>query len=157
AAARLVTVSAVRPTGSSAEAVAKLARDLQIYAGLVETAWADHRQHLQVSTAYLREASFWVRDTMLPTARQLFVTETDRQATSQRAAGALPWLPLALGALTIGSLVVIQLYLTALTNRLLNVGLLAATLLTVAVLGWLAAVAVRVDSESDIGLQEGTW
>ncbi len=156
AATSLVTVSAVGPTDPNAGAVDELARDLPVYAGLVETAWTNRRQRLQVSTAYLREASFWVRDTMLPTAKQLFEAETNRQADSQRASGTLPWLPLALGALTIGSLVAVQLHLAALTNRLVNVGLLAATLLTMAVLGWLAAVAVHVTHDSDAGLQEGT-
>jgi hypothetical protein len=156
AAAALSTLTAGAPTGEAAAAVAELAGDLPVYAGKIETARAYNRQGLPLGAAYLREASTLARERMLPAAQRLYQIESGRLAAAQDAGAAAPWLALTLGVLTIAALVAVQVHLTRTTNRLLNIGLLAATAGTLVSVGWLGIAAGRVAADTGTSRRAGT-
>ena len=122
-------------------ALTTLAQQLPVYTGLVEAARADNRQGLPAGAAFLREASSLMRKQLLPAAQALYETEATQLSHEygnsseplQTAAIAL------IALLLLGALVAPQLYLVKRTNRLLNLPLLLATLVTVGLLGWVLA------------------
>jgi hypothetical protein len=125
-----------------------LGQQLPAYTGLVETARSNNRLGLPIGAAYLREASTLMRTKLLPAAQKLYAIDTDRLTSEQDAATSFPWLTVVLTIALLGALIVTQVYLTRRTNRLLNVGLLVATiaigvgLIWGAVAGWVSASAV---------------
>ncbi len=154
--AALSTAAAGAPTGESAAKVAELANHVPAYTGLVETARANNRQGLPIGAAYLREASELVRTTMLPAAQRLYEIENGRLAASQAEAGELPWVTITLGVLLIAGLVAIQVFLRLRTRRLLNLGLVVATVLAVAGVLWLGIGAGSSAGHSDESRADGT-
>lgn len=135
--AALSTAAAGSPSPPSAELIAGLANHLPTYTGLLETARANNRQSLLVGAAYMREASVLLRTKMLPAARQLHERETGQLADSQAEAVRWPVTSLLLTAVLVLWLLAVQVYLRRLTRRLLNIGLLAATLLALTAGAWL--------------------
>ena len=132
-------------TGAAAKDLSMLARDLPVYAGEIETARADNRLGLPLGAAYLREASALMRGTpqvrgMLGYAQDLYATENaSLSGTSAQATGG----PLIGVTVAAGLAVGLALYLAARwlrgrTNRVFNVGLLAAGAVVVLSIGWLA-------------------
>jgi hypothetical protein len=125
--------------GGSPDLIA-LSKSLPVYTGEIETARADNRLGYPLGAAYLREASDLMSGTLLPAAQRLYTTDNSRlTATSARATG----LPLVLITVAAGLAIGYALYrtsrwLTRRTNRVLNVGLLAAGLAGVISLVWLA-------------------
>jgi hypothetical protein len=141
-----------------ASAVARIAAQLPVYTGLVETARVYNRQGVPVGGAYLREASGVMRERLLPAAQELYDAVSRELDRARGDAGAFPWFAVALGVLTIAALVLVQRYLTRRTNRVFNVGLVAATVAAVAVVLWLAfsaaVAASRLESSHDLGSEE---
>ncbi len=132
-------------SGAAAQDLSTLARDLNVYAGEIETARADNRLGLPLGAAYLREASDLMRGTpqvrgMLGYAQDLYATENaSLSGTSAQATGG----PLIGVTVAAGLAVGLALYLAARwlrgrTNRVFNVGLLAAGAVVVLSIGWLA-------------------
>src|SRR5215470_16357451 len=156
AAAALSTASAVAPDGNTANAAAELTAQLPVYAGLVQTAQANNRQGHAVGTSYLQEASELVREHMLPIADRLYHDELARLATAQDKAGAVAWLPVELGSLTLAVLLGVQLYLRRTTRRMLNQGLLVATAAVLVAVGWLALASSSAARHSDAGRRDGS-
>lgn len=134
----LATVAGAGLTGgTAATAVIQLSTGLPVYAGLVETARAYHRQGLPLGAAYLRESSGMMREHLLPAAQQLFrAVSADLAAARQRAAR-FPWYAVPLGGLVVAALIGVQWHLARRTRRLLNPGLLVATATAVVSLVWL--------------------
>ncbi|HVK25849.1 MAG TPA: hypothetical protein VM677_31210 [Actinokineospora sp.] len=155
AASALSTAAAGAAGSDSLGAVAELTGYLPIYTGLVETARTYNRQGLPMGAAYLREASGLVRDHMLPAAKRLYETESARLAERQREAASPGLLPLILGLLTLGALVVAQYRLFRATNRRLNAGLLASTALALAGLGWFAVASLSANGHVDASRVDG--
>jgi hypothetical protein len=122
---------------AASSAVEAIARNLPMYTGLVETARAYNRQNLPIGSAYLREASALMRDTILVSARKLYDTVTAQLEDERSAAAGLPWLALALVILTLVGLIWAQRYLSRRTHRTFNVGLVSATAAGLALLLWL--------------------
>lgn len=119
--------------------IAEIQRLLPIYAGLVESARANSRMGNPVGSTYLAEASDLMGGEILPHAAALYYGTSDAVAAERSQLTGLPWVPLSgLGA-AIALLVLAQWILAHRTGRLVNNGLAAATLLTVAAF---AAVAV---------------
>ena len=116
--------------------VDELAQQLPVYTGLVETARAYNRQGYPAGAAYLREASGLMRAKLLPAAQELYSIDFNRLAAEQEQARAFPWVSAGLVLALLAALVGAQLYLTRRTNRLLNVGLLVATIAVVVGLVW---------------------
>ncbi|MEA2143887.1 MAG: hypothetical protein QOI64_2317 [Solirubrobacteraceae bacterium] len=123
----------------SGPAVRRMTRTLPIYSQLIASARANYRQGFPVGNAYLREASDTMRDTMLPSARDLYELEAQRLTRGYRAgmsttallAGALA------GCALLAALVWTQLFLSRTTRRLVNPGLALATALLLGLAVWL--------------------
>lgn len=131
--------------GKAAEQINILGREIPVYTGLIETARTYNRQGFPVGASYLREASELMRSKILPAAQELYRTDTDRLAAEQDDATGFPWLATALLLALLAALIVTQVHLTRRTNRLLNVGLVVATVSVVVALLW-GAVALIVQS-----------
>ena len=154
--AALSTAATGAATGESAARVAELANYVPTYTGLVATARAYSRQGHPLGATYLRMASELVRTTMLPAAQRLYQIEAARLAASQARAGEPPWAALTLSVLLIGCLVGVQIYLKRRTRRLLNLGLLPATALSLAGMIWLAAGTAASASRGEASQRDGT-
>jgi hypothetical protein len=110
----------------------------------VETARADNRLGLPLGAAYLREASGLMRGTLLPAAREVSA-QADRQLSA--ASGQATGLPLALVLLAVAVvtgyvLFRAQRWLFLRTNRVLNPGLVVASVAAVVSLLWVAVALV---------------
>jgi hypothetical protein len=129
-------------SGAAADAVHTLATQLPVYTGLVEAARANNRQGFPVGAAYLAQASQLCRAQLLPAAQRLFTLEQGNLADgygTARATGSVALAGASVVAL-LAALVAVQRLLYRRTHRVLNLALVAATVLTVA----LAAVLVGV-------------
>jgi hypothetical protein len=120
--------------------LAVLAQQLPVYNGEVETARADNRLGLPLGAAYLREASGLMRHTLLPKAQGLYAAENGTlHGTSAQATG----LPLvcvtAVAGLAAGYLLFeSSRWLRRRTNRVLNAGFVAAGVVGLVAVAWLA-------------------
>ncbi|GAB3501334.1 hypothetical protein [Phytohabitans suffuscus] len=144
--------------GRGANAVARIAAQLPVYTGLVETARVYNRQGVPVGGAYLREASGVMRERLLPAAQELYEAVSGELDEARGDAGAFPWFAVALGVLTLAALVVVQRYLTRRTNRVFNIGLVVATVAAVTAMLWLGVSALvtagRLEASHDRGSEE---
>ncbi|MPY80730.1 MAG: hypothetical protein GEV04_20265 [Actinophytocola sp.] len=121
-----------------------ISQQLPVYTGLVETARANNRQGFPVGASYLREASALMRSVILPAAEELYRTDTERVAEQQDDAGGFPVLAMLVVVALLAALVSTQRYLTRRTNRVLNVGLVLATVaIGIGVLWSVAALTVQ--------------
>jgi hypothetical protein len=136
-------------SGPAGQDLAALAVGLPAYTQEMGNAQADNRLALPLGAAYLREASTLMRGTLLKNAKGLYEAENaSLRATSAQATG----LPLVVVTLVAGVAVGYLLYrasrwLRARTNRVINVGVLAAGLLLVVSLAWLAAAYLGARSD----------
>lgn len=96
--------SASTGEGADAAAVTRLTQGLPAYTGLVETARAVDRQGLTYGSAYLREASAFLRSDLLPAAQQIGDLQAAALAEAQDGADGGVWAVLA-GVAGIGALV----------------------------------------------------
>ncbi|KRV47898.1 hypothetical protein AQ490_05975 [Wenjunlia vitaminophila] len=134
---RLVKAASNSTPGSAGEReITLLSRELPFYTGLVETARANNRQGLPLGGAYLRHASKRMRDKLLPAAERLHDVETARLQRDYDDAEAFPWLALGCGVVALGGLLWVQRRLYRRTNRVFNVGLVAASGGVVVLLLW---------------------
>ena len=127
--------------GNAARDLNVLAADLPVYTQEIGNATADNRLALPLGAAYLREASGVMRNTLLLDAKDLYATEN---ASLSGASAQATGLPLFCVTAAIGLAAGFLLYqasrwLRGHTNRVLNVGLVAAGVLVVISLAWLAA------------------
>lgn len=127
--------------GPAARDLAVLARGLPTYTQEIGNAEADYRLALPLGAAYLREATSFMRGTLLPAANDLY---TAQNASLSEASAQATGLPLVYATAAAGLVVGLALYwssrwLRGRTNRLFNVGLIAAGLALAVSLGWLAA------------------
>ncbi|GAA1345995.1 hypothetical protein [Saccharothrix algeriensis] len=117
---------------------------LPVYTGLVETARTHNRQGNPVGAAYLREASDLMRERLLPAADELYRLETRNARRDLADAASPPWPELAAGLLLLAALVAAQRHLTRRTNRVFNVGLVAASAACVVSLLWVLVASLVV-------------
>ena len=135
--------------GSAARDLAVLAAGLPTYTQEMGDAEANNRLALPLGAAYLREASELMRGTLLPRAKDLYAAQNaSLRGTSAEATG----LPLACVTVAAGLAAGYLLYrasrwLRVRTNRVLNAGLVAAGLLTVITLAWLAVAYLGARSD----------
>jgi hypothetical protein len=140
----LAAAASASTSEQAKNSVARLSTYLPVYTGLVEQARANNRRGVPLGAAYLREASGLMQSTLLPAARELYEGEIARLEGTQRSAAPLPLIELLLGLLAVDVLIAAQVYLRRRTNRVLNVGLLAATVATALTLMWVVVTAVGV-------------
>src|SRR6266851_624530 len=139
AASSLESATAVAGQSAAAADLARISAGLPVYTGDLETARADNRLGLPLGAAYLREASSLMRGTLLPAAREVSA-EANSQLSAAR--GQATGLPLALVLLAIAALVGYALFraqrwLFRRTHRVLNPGLVLASVAAVVSLLWL--------------------
>lgn len=123
-------------TPEVARQVDVIAQRLPVYTGLVETARANNRLGYPAGASYLREASELINAKILPAAHRLYELDTESLIEEQDDATGFPWLTTLLLLGLLGALVAAQLYLKRKTNRVLNVGLMVATIAIVVGLLW---------------------
>ncbi|MEV6908840.1 hypothetical protein [Amycolatopsis sp. NPDC051071] len=140
----------------AAEQINILGREIPVYTGLIETARTYNRQGYPVGASYLREASELMRAKILPAAQDLYRIDTDRLAAEQDDATGFPWLATALLLALLAALIVTQVHLTKKTNRLLNVGLVVASVSVVVALLWGAVSLVVQGSLVGSGEEDGS-
>ncbi|HET6214557.1 MAG TPA: hypothetical protein VFE14_16955 [Micromonosporaceae bacterium] len=142
--------------GPGAKAIADITSALPVYTGLVETARTYSRQRVPLGAAYLREASGMMRGTLLPAAKALFRAVQARLDAARGAAGGYPWLAVPLLVLTLAALGYALRYLSRRTNRVFNVGLLAAAAATLVSLVWLGVASSRAGSHLTQSRRDGS-
>ncbi len=143
----LVAIAATQGVSPSTRAsVETIAAELQHYAGRVELARANNLQGFPVGAAYLREASDLMRDTILPAAGDVYTTAAHdldqdyRDGTGRTLMTAV----LVVAGIAFALLVAAQVLVAVRSRRLVNPGLLVATLLVLAVA---AVTAVQLESQ----------
>ncbi len=125
-------------TAEAADApLRQISANLPVYTGIVETARALNRQQLPLGAAYLREASALMRDALLPAAQRLYTAVSEQLADARDDASAVPWFALPLLFLTLVGLLFAQVFLARRTNRVFNLGLVAATAAALVAVLWL--------------------
>lgn len=137
AALRLETATASAGNSRAASLLATLAAGLPQYTGLVETARADNRLGLPLGAAYLRQASAFMRATLLPAARDLYAQENAQVAAANSQATAFPYVAVIVAAIAGFGLIWSQLWLTRRTNRIVSPGMVLASAAGLATLIWL--------------------
>lgn len=137
---RLATAKVAATTagqGSAAGPLTRLIDDLPDYTGLIETARADNRLGYPLGAAYLREASRLMRDRLLPAARELYAQENTRLTGASARATGPPYVAIGFALVTAFSLMRAQRWLTRRTHRVLNRGVLVASVVGLMSAGWL--------------------
>lgn len=144
-------------SGAAAHDLAVLAQGLPAYTQEIGDAEADNRVGLPVGAAYLREASGLMRGTsqlmpvtaLLPKAQDLYAAENASLKASSAEATGLPLVVVTLAAgLAVGYLLYrAARWLRGRTNRVLNVGLVAAGILLAVSVIWLAAAYLGARSD----------
>ncbi|MEA3218539.1 MAG: hypothetical protein QOJ19_4695, partial [Acidimicrobiia bacterium] len=147
-----------RLVGGSAEgraASGDLAAKITTYAGLVETARTYNVKGIPDGDNVLQDAINLVRNGIAPDVATL-TTLTQNRFNADDGAGR-PWLLVAEGliALAVAVLVAIQVYLTRATRRVLNLPLLAATLLLAGVGTWVGLAVARQSTDLRNARQHG--
>lgn len=136
--------------------LSQLATNIPVYTGLVERASTNNAQGFPVGSAYLREADHLMTDTMLPAAQQLYAIDTQRLINAQDAATSFPWFAALLAVALLVALIFTQRYVRRRTNRVINVGLLVATIAVALALVWSAAGLILESVHVDNGRAAGS-
>ncbi len=132
-------------SGPTSAAVRTIATELPVYTGLVETARANNRQGYPVGAAYLRQASALMREQLLPAANRLYEVEARRLSHDYRS-GVSSWTivaVIAIAALMLGLLIVVQVALARLTHRTFNVPLVLASVIVLGLAAWMLTALVE--------------
>ncbi|HWS45051.1 MAG TPA: hypothetical protein VN636_04250 [Acidimicrobiia bacterium] len=140
------------------QALADAARALPVYTGLVEAARADNRQGSLLGAAYLRSASALMRATILPSTTTVY-EDAARQVDAGYRAGTAPGALVAVVATTgvlLILLVVTQVALARRTRRVLNVGLVLATVLVLTIGAWSIGALVAQQNALTRSQREGS-
>ena len=114
----------------------KVAAQLPTYTALIATAQANNRLGYPVGAAYLREASGFLRGTILPEVKAVADEEVNAQNAAQNSVSGTPiWL---LVVALLAALVLVRVWreLSRTTRRRVNTGLAAGVLLAGALLIW---------------------
>jgi hypothetical protein len=156
AARQLEAATAAAGQSAAGSSLATLSAGLPRYAGLVETARADNRMGLPLGAAYLREASGFMRATLLPAARDLSAQENAQLAAADQQATGLPWAALAVALIAALLLVAGQRWLARRASRILNPGLLVASVAGLASLVWLVTALTVARTNLDAARDHGS-
>jgi hypothetical protein len=141
---------------SREDSLLRLATQLPVYSGLVETARTYNRQGLPVGAAYLREASGLMRAELLPAAERLYTAQTVQVISGQDRAASFPVIAGLLGLLALVALLATQRYLSRRTNRTFNIGLVLATCAAFASLAWLINTELNVAQHVHASSRDGS-
>jgi hypothetical protein len=118
-----------------------LASQVLVYTGLVDRARANNRAGFVIGAAYLRQASALMQNTILPAVDELAALSAGR--IDRDYAQATRWFhPVLVGAAavaTLAGLIAVQVLLYRRNHRVINVGLVAATLVVALTTAWVLA------------------
>jgi hypothetical protein len=156
AARELEAATAAAGQSAAGSSLATLSAGLPHYAGLVETARADNRLGLPLGAAYLREASGFMRATLLPAARDLSAQENAQLAAADQRATGLPYAALAVALIAALLLAASQWWLARRTSRIVNPGLLAASVAGLVSLVWLVIALTAARANLDAARDHGS-
>lgn len=130
---------------------------LSEYSVLVESARAYNRSgNKGVATTYQLLAADTMRESLLPAADTLRNWTSGRLIAEEDDASKAPVVEIVIGALLIAALLGVQVYLVRRTNRLLNVGLVVATVAAVAMLVWTLFAVITSGQYAEASKQQGT-
>jgi len=115
--------------GNAPAALGTIADELPMYSGLIETARANNRLGYPVGAAYLRQAALLMTSRLLPAADRLYTIESERLDSDYRTGTATSALVTfaAASAVELILLLLVQLYVTRISRRILNVPMVVAT------------------------------
>jgi hypothetical protein len=133
----LRAVTAADPTSAAMSGLSTLGTEIPEYTMLIGKAEADSRDGLPVGASYLQEASYLMRGALIPAADGLYRQENARLASSYAKASGFPVIAVIVAVLIAIALFRVQFWLTSRTHRVLNRGLLAASVAGVLSLAWL--------------------
>lgn len=125
------------PGDRSAALVRQVTELVPQYVQLVETGWSATRNRQPVGTSYLAQASSLVRGQILAHADELRGEQVRAVIELQRTSATHAWAAYLSGVLLLVVLVAAQRFLRRRTRRRVNLGLAAATVLTLVPLVWL--------------------
>jgi hypothetical protein len=136
-------------------AVAEITAQLAAYTGLVESARANNLLGHVIGSAYLREASWLMQDTLLPGAEKIYSRNLATVEQGQGAVSSTPTASLVLLGLTLAAICAGSLILFARTNRQFNMGLVTAAALVLVVGGWIVVATRLAAADIEQGRTEG--
>jgi hypothetical protein len=136
-AAALTDVTAGATDPATRKAVADITTQLAAYTGMIESARANNRQGFVVGSAYLREASSLMQNTMLPGAERIYADDLHTLGSDQRAVGSPPVVGFVLLGLAFVAIGIASMIVFGRTNRQFNVGLVVAAVVVAVVGGWM--------------------
>jgi len=158
AAADLAALKAAAPGGGQllASRLAAISASLPVYTGYVAEAQADYALGYQLTGgSFMQVASEQMHLTLLPAARGVYIQENASLASASGRATGLPWPIVVLAlAVVIGiTLYRAQRWLRRRTHRMVNYGLLAASVILVVSTVWLvvAFTVARTDLAAGVG------
>ncbi|PKF68387.1 hypothetical protein [Corynebacterium mastitidis] len=123
---------------AASELIARVQRQLPVYAGLVETSRANNRQGNPVSVSYMAAASSLMRNEILEDASALFDHTSHSVSAQQYQAMRPQWVPLSGLLAAVIFLLIAQWWLWRITRRRLNKGFLAATGMMLVAILWVS-------------------
>ena len=125
-------------SAASPVALSTIADQLPLYSGLVETARANTRQGFPIGAAYLRQAVVLSTGSMLPAADRIYRAEAQRLNDDYHTGTATSTLVTfaAASALALILLLLAQWYVARISQRILNLPMLAATIGVAAIAVW---------------------
>lgn len=134
----LATLTRESNSASARGALSVVATELPVYSGLVESARANNRQGFPIGAAYLRQATGLLSDKVLPAANLVYAAGARRLNDDYASGTATSSLVIfiVLVVVALGLLVAAQIYLARSSRRILNLPMLAATLVLLAVSIW---------------------
>jgi hypothetical protein len=97
-----------------------------------------------------------MRDRLLPAAQALYGSVSAGLNRGRDGGAGFPWFAVPLGLVTIAALILAQRWLTRRTNRVFNIGLVAATGAAAVLVLWLCVSAVVVGSRLESGRVDGS-
>jgi hypothetical protein len=155
AARELEAATAAAGQSDAGKQLTVLSAGLPVYTGYIETARADNRFGYPLGAAYLREASSFMRSTLLPAASAVYARENAQLAVADQQATSLPYAALVVAVIAAIGLFVAQRWLARRTHRVINPGLLLASLAGLVTLIWLVTAStvasVQFSSARDHG------
>ncbi|GAB4587012.1 hypothetical protein [Nocardia sp. IFM 10818] len=136
--------------------VARISAELPTYTGLVESARANNRQGLPVGSAYLRQASDLMQNSLLRDAELLEQNRLAHLHAEQDGIASLPWLSVTLLIAVLLACALGSLMLLRRTNRRVNLGVAAAAGAAVLLLLWIGVATIAASTAIDGGPQGAT-
>ena len=156
AGASVLAIRAGDPDPAIQADLVTLATGIPNYANYIGEADAFNREQQLVGAAWLGDASYLMRGTLLPAASDLYSRENARLNAAYGQATGFPFLAVA-AAMVFGLAAIRAQYrLARRTRRRLNPGLVAASLIALLALTWLLASLASARSDLLAGRDQGT-